>query len=206
MIEQGTEEWFAARCGLVTASKMEVVMSKGRGNAPSATRANYMAQLAAERLTGVVAEGFTNSAMEWGNEHEAQARALYALETGLTVTEAPFVLHPDIKEAGASPDGYAGKDGLVEIKCPNTATHIATLQGASIKRGYILQMQWQMACTGREWCDFVSFDPRMPDILQMKIQRVERDDDMIEEMRSQTVWFLLELGDMVESLRGMMAA
>lgn len=202
-IEQGTDAWFAARCGLITASKISDVMSKGRGNAPSATRANYMAQLAAERLTGVTTEGFKNAAMDWGNETEPQARAQYTMQTGNMVNEVGFVPHPTIKKSGASPDGEVDQDGLVEIKCPNTATHIATLRGGSIKSAYRLQMQWQMACTGRKWCDFVSFDPRLPDEISMKITRVDRDDNEILQITSAVSAFEAELSELVAELGSM---
>jgi len=158
MADQGTDEWLRERAGKVTASRIADVMAKGRGSAPSATRANYMAELVAERLTGEPTVGFTNAAMQHGTETEPQARAQYMMRTGLDVQEVGFVTHPSLAMSGASPDGLAGADGLVEIKCPNTATHIQTLRGKAIDRKYVLQMQWQMTCTGREWCDFVSFD------------------------------------------------
>lgn len=192
-ITQGTPEWHAARLGKVTASKMADVMSKGRGNAPSATRANYRAQLVVERLTGNPTEGFSNSAMQWGTETEPQARAMYTLETGNGVSEVGFVDHPRIGWAGASPDGLIADNGLVEIKCPNSATHIATLRGAEIDGKYIKQMQWQMACTGRAWCDFVSFDPRLPDAMQLHIRRVDRDAALIVEMEAAVAEFLAEV-------------
>lgn len=206
MIAQGTPEWFAARLGQVTASKISDVMAKGRNGAPSATRATYMGQLVAERLTGEAPEAFTNAAMEWGTEHEAQARARYTMTTGLAVDEAPYVPHPEIAGSGASPDGFAGDDGLVEIKCPNTATHIDTLRGGSIKRGYLLQMQWQMACTGRAWCDFASFDPRLPRELSLKVTRVERDAAMIADIEAAVRQFLFELDALEAELRDMQVA
>lgn len=199
-IQQGTDEWLALRCGKITASQISAVMSKGRGSAPSATRANYMAQLAAERLTGVTAEGFKNAAMDHGNETEPQARAIYSMERGVIVSEVAFVLHPDMPYAGASPDGLVGDDGMLEIKCPNTATHIATLRGASIKGGYQLQMQWQMACTGRKWCDFQSFDPRLPEYIQSHVTRVPRDEARIAEIITAVSLFEGELAEMVSDL------
>lgn len=201
MLEQGTPEWFAARLGRVTASKISDVMSKGRGNAPSATRANYMAQLVAERLTGEAAESYTNAAMQHGTETEPQARAQYTMRTGNVVQEVGFIPHPDGIHAGASPDGLVGDDGLVEIKCPNTATHIATLRGASIDRKYLLQMQWQMICTGRAWCDFVSYDPRMPHELALKVQRVHHDETLAGEISSAVSEFLGELEGLEADLR-----
>lgn len=205
-MEQRTEEWVAARLGKVTASKIADVMAKGRGNAPSATRANYMAQLVAERLTGVAADSFTNAAMQHGTDTEPQARAQYIMRTGNMVEEVGFVSHPGGLASGASPDGTIGEDGLIEIKCPNTATHIATLRGASIDRKYVLQMHWQMICTGRDWCDFVSYDPRLPDDLSMKIERVERDAYLCAEIEAEVAAFLGELDALEAELRGMMEA
>ena len=197
---QGTEEWFAARCGKVTASRIADVMAKGRGNAPSATRANYVAELVAERLSGTPAEGFKSAAMDWGTETEPQARAMYEFVTGRAVTEVGFVPHPTVDMAGASPDGLVGADGLVEIKCPNTATHIATLTGGAIKDWYVKQMYWQMACTGRQWCDFVSFDPRMPPEMQIHITRLNADPVIIAEITEAVTSFLAEVDETVATL------
>lgn len=201
MIQQGTSEWHQARLGKVTASKLSDVMATGRGGAPSATRATYRAQLVVERLTGNPTEGFTNAAMAYGTETEPQARATYILTTGRMVEEVGFIGHPAIAMAGASPDGLIGADGLIEIKCPNSATHIATLRGAEIDGKYLKQMQWQMACTGRAWCDFVSFDPRLPDEMQLHIRRVGRDPAMIVEMETSVRAFLAEVDEEIAALR-----
>jgi putative phage-type endonuclease len=167
---------------------------------PSASRANYLAQLVTERLTGTVADSFSNAAMQWGTDHEPQARAMYELETGNTVMEIGFAIHPTIEMSGASPDGLVGDDGLVEIKCPNSATHIATLLGGKPDGKYVKQMQWQMACTGRAWCDFVSFDPRLPDAMQMTIIRVDRCAETIAEMEAEVTAFLAEVENTVAEL------
>ncbi|WP_411975964.1 lambda exonuclease family protein [Sulfitobacter faviae] len=171
MSAQGTEEWFAARLGCVTASRIADVMMKPT----TAGYQNYRAQLICERLTGNPTETFTTAAMQHGTDTEPQARAFYEMETGLEVTEVGFIPHPTIEGTGASPDGIIGGDGLVEIKCPQPAEHIRVLTGGAIKRQYVLQMQWQMECTGREWCDFVTFNPALPFEMQMHIQRVEAD-------------------------------
>src|SRR5699024_10393003 len=141
-------------------------------------------ELVVERLTGVPKEGFSNAAMAWGTETEPQARATFTLTTGLSVEEVGFVDHPSIEMTGASPDGLIGDSGLIEIKCPNSATHIATLRGSDIDDKYMKQMQWQMACMARDWCDFVSFDPRLPDEMQLHIRRVEADRELIEEIET----------------------
>lgn len=200
MHEQGTDAWLSERAGKVTASRIADVMAKTKSGY-SASRETYMGDLAAEMLTGVPKQGFVNDAMRWGTETEPQARAMYELETGLTVIETGFVPHPVIEGTGASPDGLVGDDGLVEIKCPNTATHIKTLRGAAIDRKYLLQMHWQMICCERDWCDFVSFDPRMPLEMQMHIRRVERDAELAEEITAEVTQFLTELNEMVADLR-----
>ena len=197
---QRTEDWFAARLGCVTASRVADVMARTKSGY-GASRANYMAQLVCERLTGTREAGYVNAAMQRGTDLEPKARAMYELETGLDVTEVGFIPHPTIEGVGASPDGLVGSDGLVEIKVPNTATHIATLQGAPIDDRYIKQMHLQMICTGRNWCDFVSMDDRLPIEMQMHIRRVERDAELAEEITAEVTQFLTELNQTVADLR-----
>jgi putative phage-type endonuclease len=197
---QGSPAWLAARCGLVTASRVADVVARTK-TGYAASRANYMAQLVAERLTGNVAESFTNAAMQWGTEHEPVARNAYEFYRDTEVQLVGMVKHPNIPEAAASPDGLVGTDGLVEIKCPNTATHIDTLLGQSVPGNYQTQMQWQMACTGRQWCDFASFDPRLPESMRLFICRVPRDDERIAELESAVTEFLVELREKVHRLR-----
>lgn len=199
MHDQRSQEWLTERCGKVTASAIYKVMARTK-TGYGADRENYAAQLVAERLTGAPAENFTNAAMQWGIDTEAQARAMYTLQEADPVTETGFWAHPTIALSGASPDGLVGSTGLVEIKCPNTATHIRTLNGSGIEKKYLLQMQWQMACTERHWCDFVSFDPRLPDEMQMHVRRVERDADLIAEIEAEVSKFLAEVAATVEQL------
>jgi putative phage-type endonuclease len=199
MIEQGTPEWFAQRLGKVTASRIADIMAKTKTGV-SASRGNYLAQLVAERLTGQSADTFKSGAMQHGTETEPQARMVYEAETGQIVTEVAMINHPTIEMSGASPDGLVGTDGLVEIKCPNTSTHIASLMADKAPSGYIPQMQWQMACTGRAWCDFVSFDPRMPDDMQLFIKRVPRDEALIAEYEDEVIKFLAEVQETVDKL------
>lgn len=201
MMQQGSDEWLAARCGRVTASRMADVMAKTRSGY-GASRANYLAELVAERLTGQPAARFTNDAMRWGTDQEPNARAAYAFAYGVEVEETGLVMHPTIADFGASPDGLIGDDGLIEIKCPNTATHIDTLLTGAVPQKYVLQMQTQMACTGRQWCDFVSYDPRMPAEMQSWVKRVHRDDDLITEIEAETIKFLDELSATIAALRG----
>ena len=199
IIEQGSAEWHAKRCGKVTASKIADMLSKTK-NGWGAGRTNYRAQLVAERLTGIVADSYTNEAMEWGTATEAEARDAYSFYCNADVVQIDFVDHPSIEMTGCSPDGLVSEHGLVEIKCPNTATHITTLLGGTIPGKYQLQMMWQMACTGRHWCDFVSFDPRMPDDMRMFVQRLERDDAKIAEIAAEVGVFLGEVDAMVSDL------
>ena len=204
MIEQGSPEWFAQRCGKATASKIADIIAKTKSG-PSASRKNYKAQLVAERLTGAVAESYSNAAMQWGTDHEEEARDAYAFlhADGMEVTKAEFVIHPSIPDSGASPDGYVGDDGLVEIKAPNTATHIDTLLSGKVPSKYITQMMWQMACTGRQWCDFVSFDPRLPAHLSLFVKRVQRDQSKIIELETEVSAFLREVSAQVSALEAL---
>ena len=192
MMDQGTEEWFTIRIGKVTASRVADVIAKTK-TGYSASRDNYMAQLVCERLTGQKGESFTNAAMQHGTDTEPLARAAYEALRDVLVDEVGFVPHPSIIMAGASPDGLVGDDGLLEIKCPNTATHIETLLSQSVPGKYNTQMQFQMACTGRQWCDFVSFDNRLPEELQLFVKRVPRDNELIKQMEDEVVKFLNEL-------------
>lgn len=192
MIEQGSPEWFAARLGKVTASRVADVIAKTKSGY-AATRANYAAQLICERLTGNVEETFKNAAMVWGTDQEPAAREAYEYASGAFVDQCGMIAHPRISMAGASPDGLVGADGLIEIKAPNTATHLDTLSSGKPAGKYITQMQWQMACTGRAWCDFASFDPRLPPELRLFVTRIERDDEMIESLEAEVVAFLAEI-------------
>lgn len=198
-MEQRSPEWFAARLGKVTASRVADVMARTKSGY-SATRANYMAELACERLTGQPAERFSNAAMNWGTEQEPEARAAYAFATDADLVEVGFVLHPTISNLGASPDGLVGADGLIEIKCPNTSTHLDTLLNGAIETKYVIQMQVQMACTQRAWCDFCSFDPRLPPNMQLWTKRVYRDDKAIAEIEHEVHAFLSELDRRVTRL------
>lgn len=203
-MDQRSEEWFKARLGKVTASRVADVIAKTK-TGYSASRENYMAQLVVERMTNTQAESFTNAAMQWGTDQEPFARAAYEVQQNVLVDETGLVDHPTIAMAGASPDGLVGEDGLVEIKCPNTATHIDTLLTQTVPGKYITQMQFQMACTGRQWCDFVSFDPRMPTKAQLFIKRVQRDEAFIKEMEQEITKFLAEVTAKVEQLNKLIA-
>ena len=199
-MEQGTPEWLAIRCGKVTASRMADLMAKTKSG-PSASRANYMAELIVERLTGKPADMYINAAMQWGTEQEPHARLAYEAKLGVLVNQVAFVPHPKIELSGCSPDGLIDDDGMVEIKCPNTSTHIETFITRTVPQKYQTQMQWQMACTGRKWVDFISYDPRLPDNIQLFIKRVERDDAAIANMEKEVIDFLKELDAKIVDLQ-----
>lgn len=190
-MEQGTEEWFAARLGRVTASRVNDIVARTK-TGYSASRDNYLAQLVCERLTGKGAESYTNAAMAHGTETEPLARAAYEMKNSVLVDEVGFVQHPTLM-AGASPDGMVGQDGLIEIKCPQTNTHIDTLLSGKIPNKYKAQMTWQMLCTGRKWCDFISFDPRLPQELQMFVQRYPYDVEYANQLENEVKLFLAEV-------------
>jgi putative phage-type endonuclease len=196
---QGTAEWKALRAGKVTASRIADMMAKTKSGY-GASRANYAAQLVAERLTGEIAESYTNGAMQWGTDHEAEARTAYDWRSDALVTEVGFVEHPTIAMSGASPDGLVGNDGMVEIKAPLTSTHIDTLLSQSIPNKYVLQMHWQMSCCQRAWVDFCSYDPRLPESMRLFVKRVHRDDKLIAELENEVRTFLSEVDDTVKKL------
>lgn len=199
MSEQGTEEWFSERLGKVTASRIKDVISRTK-TGPSTSRKNYAAELMLERVTGVRQEGFANEAMRRGSELEPLARIAYEEARGLDyVAQVGFIDHPFIKRSGASPDGLVGIDGMVEIKVPNTATHAAWAIAGKVPQEHVPQLAWQLACTGRKWVDFVSYDPRMPEGQQLFIRRYHRDDDYIDELESEVVFFDNEVEALVAS-------
>lgn len=191
-VDQRSPEWFAARLGKVTASRVADVIAKTK-TGYSTSRENYMAQLICERMTNTQAESFTNAAMQWGTETEPLARAAYEAAKDVLVDEVGFIDHPYVQRSGASPDGLIGDDGVLEIKCPNTATHFDTLLKGEMPSKYIPQVQWQMACTNRKWCDFVSFDPRVDDGLKLFVVRIQRDSDYIKMLEDEVMKFLREL-------------
>jgi putative phage-type endonuclease len=196
---QRSEAWFAQRLGKVTASRVSDVIAKTK-TGYSASRENYMADLIVERLTNQKASSFSNAAMEWGTEQEPAARAAYSAYTGELVEEVGFIDHPRILNSGASPDGVVG-EGLVEIKCPATATHLDTLLAGTVPSKYIPQMQWQMACTNTRFCDFVSYDPRLPDHLRLFVKPVRRDNEYIAMLETEVTKFLTELEEKLTQLQ-----
>jgi len=198
---QGSGEWMHARAGNVGASNIWRIMKKTR-NGYSEEREKYMKELLVERLTGEAIEHYVNDAMQWGIAQEGMARSTYEAKRGIIVQEVGFILHPTIAHAGASPDGLVGEDGLLEIKCPTSATHIDTIMSGEIDMKYQYQMAWQMECTGRSWCDFVSYDPRLPPNMQFFCKRFTPEPGFIDEIRAEVIKFLAELAELEAQARG----
>lgn len=201
MIAQGTPEWKLQRLGLVTASRIADVMARTRGGF-SATRQGYMMALITERLTGEPMQTYSNSAMDWGREKEGEARAAYAARTGTIVEEVGFIRHPTL-EAGASPDGLVGSDTIIEIKCPNSQTMVEWIESREIPTRYRLQIQWQLAVTGRDMAHFVGYDPRLPEHLRLLIIEEPRNQQMILEITGEVERFLGELNEKLKKLKEM---
>ena len=205
-MEQRTEEWFQHRLGKVTASRISDVIAKTKTGV-STSRQNYLIQLVSERLTGKKGDSYVNQAMLDGIEREDAARSLYMLNKDVDVTEVGFFDHPVIKNSGASPDGAVHAEiegkyaGLIEIKCPIETTHTNTLMSKSVPSKYIPQMQWQLACTGAKWVDFVSYNPNFPVELQLFVSRVDRDDVYIAELEAEVVKFLDEVDQTIIKLK-----
>jgi putative phage-type endonuclease len=202
MAEQRSEEWFRQRLGKVTASRIGDMLKTIKNGNWAASRRNYEAQLVTERLTGRSHERFYNNEhMDWGKDQEPAAREAYTRHTGAEIVEVGMIDHPEIPNAGASPDGLIGEDGLVEIKCLLPANHIELLLSEEIKDEYRLQMLWQMACTGRQWCDFVSYDPSQNENMQLFIKRVERDEEELTNLENEVKIFLEEVEQKVSALK-----
>ena len=196
---QGSPEWFAARAGRVTASRVADIMRKGKSG-PSKMRETYKGELVAERLSCVQEDGFKSAPMMRGTEVEPKARDTYAFMFGAKIQQVGLVIHPTIEMAAASTDSLVGDDGLLEVKCPNSSTHIQTLLGEPIDPDYVKQIQWGLACTGRQWCDYISFDDRLPPEMQLHRIRVLRDHATILEMEIAVRAFLKEVDELVEEL------
>lgn len=198
-IIQGTPEWKQLRAGKVTASRVADVIAKTKSGY-STSRENYLTELVIERF-GVISEGFTNAAMQWGTEQEPFARQQYELESGMLVEQVAFIDHPTIAMSGASPDGLVGDHGLLEIKCPNSATHFNYLLEGVVPEKYKPQMAWQCCVTQRKWCDFVSFDPRVPEALQYFQIRYVPEDGYIQMLESEVIKFLEEVDARYQELK-----
>jgi predicted phage-related endonuclease len=206
MLIQGTPEWFAARLGKATGSRVADVVTKIKSGAYSAARAKYATEVLCERLTGQTIEVYCSRDMQWGKDQEGPARDAYARRRGVEVLQVGFVDHPEIYQSGCSPDGLIGADGMIQIKCPTTPTHIATLESRAVPAEYMPQVQWELACTGRAWSDFVSYDPRLPPDLDMIVIRVERDESYILGLEDEVMGFLADLVEREARLRSSIVA
>ena len=200
-MEQGSAEWIAARCGSVGASRVAEIIAKGRGGGFSASRDSYMDEIIAERMTGSPADRYVSDAMRWGTEREDAARSLYSFIRDVDVEEIGLVRHPTIDGSHASPDGLVGGDGLIEIKCPNSATHLATIRRDTVPEKYVTQIHWQAACTRRTWCDFVSYDPRVEAKLQLFVKRIEIEPPLIAKLEVAVREFIFEVEFQVQWLK-----
>jgi putative phage-type endonuclease len=198
-MDQGSADWFAARLGRVTASRVADVMAKTKSGY-GASRKNYMMELLCQRLTGKREDSYTNAAMQRGTDLEPIARGRYEIESDILVDEIGIVNHPTIENFAASPDGLVGDKGMLEIKCPNTSTHVDFLQSGKIPLKYQTQMTVQMMCAVREWCDFVSFDDRLPEHLQYRCVRFELNADRAKKITTGVEIFLKELDELIEKL------
>ena len=203
-MEQRTDEWFKARLGKVTASKIHDIMIKTKAG-ESTYKTKYRLQLVTERLTGKVVPVFMNNAMAHGVEYEDEAKLEYAnrnkLLVGTDLTDVGMIDHPSIDWSGASPDGMVGNEGLIEIKCPQPITHTTTIETGEINKRYIHQMQWQMSCTGRQWCDFVSYHPDFPDDLKLFVKRVPRDNELIARLEEAVSTFVQEVDFKIKTIK-----
>ena len=201
LIEQLSQEWFEARLGKVTASRVSDVLATIKSG-EAASRKNYKLQLVTERLTNKKTDSYTNQAMQDGIDREPMAREIYEKLKEVKVEEIGFVQHPEIKMAGASPDGLVGDDGIIEIKCPIETTHTTNLLERKLPSKYKPQVQFQLATTGRKWCDFISYNPNFEPRLQLIVIRVERDDEYIEMLEFEITNFLNEVEEMINQLQG----
>jgi putative phage-type endonuclease len=200
-VQQGSAEWFEARRGCVTASRVKDVVAKLKNGKESAARQSYKLELLTEIITGRATEHFVSMAMDFGIENEPLARSVYEMAKGVEVERIGYVRHPFVPRSGASPDGLVGTDGLVEIKVPNTTTHLEYLLADEVPSEYKPQMIWQMACTGRLWCDFVSYDPRLPEEFGLFVKRLECDGAQINYYEEEVEKFISELNALCERLQ-----
>ena len=199
-MEQGSDEWAQARCGLVTASRCFDVQSMTKKGEETAARRNYRSELICEILTGVPYPQFVSKEMVWGRKQEQFARAAYEMERDVLVETCGFIVHPEIDRFGASPDGLVGDDGMIQIKCPNTSTHLGWMLSGQIPLEHMPQMLAEMSCTGRAWCDFVSYDPRLPDHLQLFVRRFRRDEKLIAALEREVENFNAQIDEQIASL------
>jgi hypothetical protein len=199
-VEQGSPEWHQARCGSLGGSRLHEAIAKTKTGWGS-SRANVMADLIVEKLTGCPTDCFVSKAMQDGIDREAEARAAYSFLTDFNVNEIGLALHPSIKGSHASPDGLIGDTGTLEIKCCTPAVHLAALLGESIPDKYVVQSLWQQACLGRQWTDVAYYNPVFPEEMRLLVRRVPRDPQRIVLLEAMVVEFLDEMDSKLERLR-----
>jgi hypothetical protein len=199
---QGSDEWAQIRCGKVTASRLADMCAMKQNGEERAERRNYRSELISEILTGQPYPRRITPEMQWGLDQEAFARAAYELERDVLVETCGFVLHSTIECFGASPDGLVGEDGLIQIKCPTTPTHLGWILAGTVPEEYKLQMLGELSCTGRAWCDFVSYDPRLPKHLQLFVIRFDRSAALIQKIERCVEHFQEEIADVLAALPG----
>ena len=198
--EQNSAKWIWARTGRITASRIFDLMATLKRGGEAASRRDYRAELIAERLTGKTENRYVSKEMRYGSEQEPFARTAYEIRTENIVDQMGFVFHPRLDFSGASPDGLISDDGGVELKCPKTTTHLAYIAAGTVPKEYENQMLWNMACAEREWWDFVSFDPRLPEKLRLFIVRMPRDEARIAEMEREVMTLNHEINTICEQL------
>jgi putative phage-type endonuclease len=194
-MEQRTEQWFQDRLGHATGSRAADILA----GKDTQARKGYLTQLVTERLTGRAQDSFVNADMQRGIDVEPLAKAAYQLSYELT-DDVGFVKHPMIRWFGASPDALVGSDGLVEIKCPRSTTHLDYIQSGKPPAKYVPQMMAQISCTGRKWVDFVSFDDRFPEHLRLFVVRFQPTQEEIAKFESKVKEFLTEVDNLMEKL------
>lgn len=199
--KQRSPAWLEARCGKVTASNIHAVIAVlKRKEGEAQIRKDYKARLVCETLTGRCMENYVSDAMQWGIINEGLARSLYEIRCDVETQEVGFVLHPTIDRAGCSPDGLLLPNGGLEIKCPNTTTHLDYILADAVPAEYQPQLLWNMACCEMEWWDFASYDPRMPEHLQLFVKRLERDEKRISEIKAAVIQLLTEVDELIARL------
>lgn len=212
-VEQGTPEWLQMRCGMGTGSGIGKAIKRigkseknPNGTKYSADREKYLMEVVCERLTGRATEHYVTDAMLWGIEHEPIAREEYGMARGCDVDPGKFAIHDRMKWFGSSSDGLVGEDGCIEIKCPTSLTHLQWVIDGVVPDEHIDQMKAAMSCYNRQWCDFISYDPRMPKDLRLFVRRLERDEPMIVEMEQEVEKFLAEVDVLLDTIKKRKAA
>ena len=195
MSEQRTEQWYADRLGHATGSRASDILA----GKDTQARRGYLTQIVTERLTNRQQDGYINADMQRGIDIEPIARAAYQASREL-VDEVGFVRHPTIQWFGASPDGLVGDDGLIELKCPRSTTHLDYWQSGKPPAKYVPQMLAQLSCTRRKWVDFVSFDDRFPEHLQLYVARFQPTEEIIEQFEQKVIEFLKEAEILMEKM------